>query len=634
MRLERAEIRNFRSIEDVDFVFEPRCRVLVGINESGKSNILQALSFLDPDMEIEAGDLRELRSNEKPYEIARIRFQFSLNSDDKNQVLKSIRRKVAGDVLKEPIIRIGKTKYSVADFINSRSNTLYEINLFEGKRRYTYFALPPDAQIIGHWRWVSSAAEVASGQGVETAGDDIRIVDARKSQFPADSLKEFAPEDLSHMVAAEFNAILKASLPDVVFWKYDEDQLLPGKIQISEFSSDPDICLPLKHMFELAGVPSENISDTITSALERSNGMRNLLKRVSSAATRHLHQVWKEYRDVDLELLQNGDFIDAHVLDRYNTYDLSRRSDGFKRFVSFLLDISVRARAQTLTNTLYLDDEPDIGLHPSGARYLRDELVRVAEDNYVVYATHSIFMIDRDYLPRHLIVSKQNEATRVEDASETNFSSEEVLFNAMGYSIFEQLSATNLVFEGWRDKRLFELALTDTRSRSKAIKASFKDVGRCYANGLKDIGRVTAMLELARRRCIILTDSDVPAREHQKAYRGYGRWLRYDQVLPACKVLTGEDFVSSAAFMDVLSELQSEDPRLSHPRSLDLQKPGRLKVITGWFMRAGVPTDEIKLRIERVKRGVFANLSPEQIEPSYYELLRALLAHVRKRSSK
>jgi len=243
-------------------------------------------------------------------------------------------------------------------------------------------------------------------------------------------------------------------------------------------------------------------------------------------------------------------------------------------------------------------------------------------------------MIDRDYLPRHLIVSKQNEATRVEDASETNFSSEEVLFNAMGYSIFEQLSATNLVFEGWRDKRLFELALTDTRSRSKAIKASFKDVGRCYANGLKDIGRVTAMLELARRRCIILTDSDVPAREHQKAYRGYGRWLRYDQVLPACKVLTGEDFVSSAAFMDVLSELQSEDPRLSHPRSLDLQKPGRLKVITGWFMRAGVPTDEIKLRIERVKRGVFANLSPEQIEPSYYELLRALLAHVRKRSSK
>ena len=76
MRLERAEIRNFRSIENVEFVFEPRCRVLVGINESGKSNILQALAFLDPDMQIEPGDLRELRPNEKPYKTAQIRFYF------------------------------------------------------------------------------------------------------------------------------------------------------------------------------------------------------------------------------------------------------------------------------------------------------------------------------------------------------------------------------------------------------------------------------------------------------------------------------------------------------------------------------------------------------------------------------
>jgi len=631
MRLERAEIRNFRSIENVEFVFEPRCRVLVGINESGKSNILQALAFLDPDMQIEPGDLRELRPNEKPYKTAQIRFYFSPNSEDKTQVIKSIRRKIAGDVLKEPIIRIGKTKYSVTEFVNSRTSTLYEVNLLDQKRRYTYFSLPADAQIIGHWRWVSDSTETATSQAGSTT-DDIRIVDARTSDIPGANLTEFAAEDLNHLIATEFNSILKESLPEVVFWRYDEDQLLPGKIQIAEFSSDPDTCLPLKHMFELAGVTEEKISETIATALARSNGMRNLLKRVSTAATRHLHKVWKEYRDVDLELLQNGDFIDAHVLDRYNTYDLSRRSDGFKRFVSFLLDISVRARAQTLVNTLYLDDEPDVGLHPSGARYLRDELVRVADDNYVVFATHSIFMIDRDYLPRHLIVSKQNEATRIEDATETNFSSEEVLFNAMGYSIFEQISATNLVFEGWRDKRLFEIALTDVRSRSKAMRSAFKDIGRCYANGLKDIGRVTAMLELARRRCIILTDSDDAAREHQKSYHGYGRWFRYDGLVPACKAVTGEDFISSSALTDVLNELYSEDPRLSPPQSLDLNKTGRLKVIVGWLMRAGIPAEEVKTRIERVKRKVFTNLSPEQIEASYYELLKALLVHVRKRS--
>ena len=140
------------------------------------------------------------------------------------------------------------------------------------------------------------------------------------------------------------------------------------------------ICIPLKHMFQLAGYM--DIADEIERASNRSNGMRNLLKRVSTISTQHLHRVWKEYQGVALELVQNGDRINAHVVDRYNTFDLSRRSDGFKRFVSFLLHISVKARTDELRNTLYLDDDPDVGLHPSGVRYLRDELVKVSLDLY------------------------------------------------------------------------------------------------------------------------------------------------------------------------------------------------------------------------------------------------------------
>jgi hypothetical protein len=629
MRLQRAEIRNFRSIENVDIVFEPRCRVLVGINESGKSNILRALSFLDPEAKVESGDLRELRSNEKPYKAAYLRFHFGLSEDDKLKALKSFKQKVAGDVVKEPIICIAKSKYSIADFINSRSVTLYEINLIDGTRRFLYFALPSDSEVIGNWRLRNTDPPL----GGQASSVDPRVIHHVKSRLVSSELNEFKPEDLNNLVGAEFNALLKDSMPDVVFWEYDEDQLLPGKIQTAEFSSAPDSCVPLRNMFELAGIDEDEIETTIDAALERSKGMRNLLRRVSAAATRHLHRVWREYRDVKLELVENGDFIDAHVLDRHNTYDLAQRSDGFKRFVSFLLDISVRARAQTLSNTLYLDDEPDIGLHPSGARYLRDELVRVATDNYVVYATHSIFMIDRDYLPRHLIVSKQNEATRVEDAGETNFSSEEVLFNAMGYSIFEQLSATNIVFEGWRDKRLCEVALSDTRSRSKSMITGFENVGRCYANGLKDVGRITAMLELARRDCVILTDNDGPAREHQKSYRGYGRWLRYDQILPSCKAITGEDFISSVVLLSALKEIRADDPRLSSPTSLDLQKVGRLKTISGWFARAGIEAEEIKTKLQRVKRKIFADLSPDQVEPAYYDLLQELLQRTRRRKA-
>jgi predicted ATP-dependent endonuclease of OLD family len=48
MKLTNVEIKNFRSLDKLDFEFNPNCRILVGINESGKSNILKALAMLEP----------------------------------------------------------------------------------------------------------------------------------------------------------------------------------------------------------------------------------------------------------------------------------------------------------------------------------------------------------------------------------------------------------------------------------------------------------------------------------------------------------------------------------------------------------------------------------------------------------
>jgi hypothetical protein len=314
--------------------------------------------------------------------------------------------------------------------------------------------------------------------------------------------------------------------------------------------------------------------------------MRNLLNRVSDRATQHLHQVWKEYRDVDLQVIENGDSIDAHVKDRYNTFDLARRSDGFKRFVAFLLHVSAKARTDELKNTLLLDDEPDVGLHPSGARYLRDELVKVSKNNYVVYATHSIFMVDGDHLESHSIVSKDKEVTTLETANESNFSKEEVLLNALGYSLFEHLSATNLIFEGWRDKRLFEVAAKAQESDRKRIAMQFQDVGRCFAKGAKDVPRIAAILELARRDCVIVSDSDSTAREQQRGYKNIGKWLRYDQILRGCMAVTGEDFVVGDAFLPVLEQIRSEQTQAASITPFRFtQSHGKLKAIAAWLAK-------------------------------------------------
>lgn len=61
MRLNHVDISNFRSIKSIVINFDPKCRVLVGINESGKSNILEALSLLDPDRNVKQPGMAALR---------------------------------------------------------------------------------------------------------------------------------------------------------------------------------------------------------------------------------------------------------------------------------------------------------------------------------------------------------------------------------------------------------------------------------------------------------------------------------------------------------------------------------------------------------------------------------------------
>ena len=86
MQLDRVEIRNFRSIKQATVGFQPRCRVLVGINESGKSNVLQALALLDSERKVQKTDIREPLPGEEPDAPSYVSFVFSLDKIDRENL--------------------------------------------------------------------------------------------------------------------------------------------------------------------------------------------------------------------------------------------------------------------------------------------------------------------------------------------------------------------------------------------------------------------------------------------------------------------------------------------------------------------------------------------------------------------
>jgi hypothetical protein len=275
-----------------------------------------------------------------------------------------------------------------------------------------------------------------------------------------------------------------------------------------------------------------------------------------------------------------------------------------------------------LSGALYLHDEPEIGLHPSSVRCLREELVKMSETNLVAFSTHSIFMIDREVIGRHLIVEKRNEVTKVRVADESNVD-EEVLYNALGYSIFENLKKFNIVFEGWRDKQLFAVAVASLPPSHATLQSMLESMGICHAKGVKDIGRIAPMLELARRDWIVVSDADKPAIEQQKKYVGTGRWLRYDQ-LGAPSAVTAEDFIRAGALVAVLRVLKLEEPRLASVELPLLESTGRLGTIRSWLLQAGIGDVETNEILNRIKTALFDDLKAQSIEESYYNVLASI----------
>lgn len=637
MRLHRVEIQNYKSIKNITVNFEPRCRVLLGINEAGKTNILEALSFLDPNKKADASDIREPKETEDFTQEAYIRFIFVYDKDDRKKIEHILKPSFVALDPSTTLVVKGNEKLSFSEFLERRTEILYIVDIKNNKRRFSYWTFPKNYKLAPGWKKpilnsfpADFSIKSNTDKNKQILLSSCKLIYASDfPDIPSEYLEDTNIEHISLFNKEIEQQIVTPQIPECIFWKYDEKNLLPGKISFSLFMTNPDTCLPLKHMFSLAGI--EKITDTLMDAQNRHNGIRNILNRVASVSTKHMHKVWKEYKDISISLQQNGDFIDAVIKDKHNTYDMARRSDGFKRFITFLLLVSAKVKSEDLANTLYIHDEPEIHLHPSGAKYLRDELIRISEKNYVVYATHSIFMVDPNLPDRHLIVKKEDEITYIEEVNDSDVVDEEVLYNALDYSIFQNLSRKNIIFEGWGDKKLFTVAMSRIPSEYKHLQPVFSSIGKCHAKGAKDIGRVASMLGLGHRFYAILSDGDAPAKEQQAIFQKEfhdeeGPWFRYDELVK--NVFTAEDFITPEAFLPSIKKLRDENPKLPSISIEDINNShGRIATIQSWLLSNGVSKDDMKPIIKTIKDAVFTNLTQSQIIILYYEMLDMLATH-------
>jgi energy-coupling factor transporter ATP-binding protein EcfA2 len=618
MKLIKTEIKNFRSISDLTVEFASGCVVLLGINESGKSNILKALSLLDPLVKVNRNDLRIERHEEEPVDMGWVRFVFEFSDEELDEIFAPLEDLIEQSSMEQKLFEVASTQVTLRDWLKSRNQVLHIVDLPDGARRNTPWAIRPDTKIVKGWfrNKLSTVLELDFSPGrvdpLMVLGNGFVFLNEEEAK----EIPSLEPAKLSHfseLTREAPGAYLKKNLPKSIFWRYSESLLLPSLVNMANFCANPDSCIPLKSMFELAGYDLQTLASKIATA--KATGQHRylqILEKTGTSATKHIRAIWAEHNTITLKLEADGENVIPIVLEKDIRLDMANRSDGFKRFVSFLLQVSAKVKTAELADTLILVDEPEIGLHPSGAKNLMKELIAIGASNPTVYSTHSIFMIDKDKIDRHYIVERKNEATTVYRASKSIIQDEEVLFAAVGYSIFESLRKHNVIFEGWCDKNLFDVLRKQKIRSNPTTKSLFSSIGFTHAAGVKDVKNVAKFLELASRHCLIISDSDTAARQHQKLYKadgGWGEWKLLSEIMSDSQIATAEDLLKSKSIICKANKLASKKKwiKLLDDSAFTQKKPN-LAVLTNWLETNNLNGELLKTGIYDLKLELFADL--------------------------
>ncbi|MBI2284638.1 MAG: AAA family ATPase [Bacteroidetes bacterium] len=516
MKIISINIKNFRSLKDLTLpiqsygngINESKATFLVGINESGKSAILDAINLISNGMDglgyqencfIAAQDEDEYIDI---YTDIDIEWQYH-KTFWRKQIAEKIKldEKIANQI---DIIRLVKNTYKYSD----GANDSYDVSINHDLPLYQYI-VNTTQKTVG-----STTQKTETIENLVEFNKITEIISAENAEkFLLENQKILTNEKLESIIASNLKTIFNHNLPKIQIWKSKPEYLINEVVDLDKFKDDTNLSIPLKNIFHIYGkTKDEEIKSTIEKALSNQARCDELQEKISDKVTKYINKIWKEHK-IKIKVSINSNLCKVHVEDndkKYAYYTMSQRSDGFKQFLSLILSISVQNETNNLKNNIILIDEPEVHLHPSGIKYLRDEILKIGKNNFVILSTHSHYMIDTETPDRHWIVQKQKSETKITQITEeVSITDDKVIAAAFGLNLFKELLPKNIIIvEGADDKNVISHSLYNINN---SFKYSIKEAG-----GASKAPGFARLLNDEKITAFILFDADKEGRDNKK----------------------------------------------------------------------------------------------------------------------
>lgn len=476
MKLKRYIVFDFRSVKNSGWVDCDDVTTLVGVNESGKSNMLLALWKLNPvrdgkidilhDMPVDKlGELRNYAGNTKF-----ITAEFILESKDINILL---------------------GKYDFKDNFNENNvHTLEVSRFYDGK--YTMLL---NGKSVDEYSLLDKANENKETE-VDLGKDLLSMMPkfVYYSNYGNLSSRIYLPHAVEWLKGNSVSGIEK-----------NDEQIRTIRILFDFVNLSPEEILESgRDAIDLANLGNHYISNSptkeqIAKSEDEKEKRSILLQSASNKLTRSFKDWWKQ-GNYKFRFMADGDYFTILVSDekRPAEVDLRLRSTGLQWFLSFYLTFLVESE-EAHENAILLLDEAGLTLHPLAQKDLVHFFNRLASENQLINTTHSPFIVDTDNMDRCKVVYV-NEDGLTEVSSDlrknikNNLSSVYAVHAALGLGVSDVLlqGCQVVVVEGVSDQYYLN-AIKNYLISAKEIQPN-KDIVFIPSGGVKNIASISSLI--------------------------------------------------------------------------------------------------------------------------------------------
>jgi predicted ATPase len=412
MRYTHFTITNFKGIKSIELDLDrlPSSPVfaLVGLNESGKTTILEALDWLLSPNRYDAHQIIPKAQLLSFTGKISVEARLELSRNDEIEIMKHLSRKHKGFKVKSNLgeVAICRTfEYDNSTCINQ--------------------CLDYHFSFMGQSRQMGESKDIAEG---DSRWETVRKF-IHESLLPPIIYYQNFLFDFPDKIYLEFRDSSKR--PSVI----PETQGVKGAVSARGAAENPS-SKPSQGRHVVENQEYKEIIQDILWAIDPNytidkllirrfksgkdherNAIESVLNRMGSKVTNEVFTIWNDLLKIDeaagmevtfgdtLKEDEIGICLDVKIKEQTDSYFIRERSLGFRWFFAFFLFTHFRAyRYRDKAGALFLLDEPASNLHPSAQAKLLGVFEGFPYKQTIVYATHSHHMINPKWLAGTFVV--------------------------------------------------------------------------------------------------------------------------------------------------------------------------------------------------------------------------------------